>query len=218
MKKKFLSVLFALVLVLSFSLIPAMPVAAQVLPTVTLDVPDNVYRPEPFDVSSTTTNDGIEYTNVRFNITVSGPEAFTGAREDIFTITYVNDGDNEGINETFVLVDGSFVGYWGPAEGFTLPAGYDVTSTFTIQMTDVTTAPVGDYEVTVALVDLTPEPDVTLATATDGFSLWTAPLGTKAYILKESGVPGKGLDKAPGLQKPFNPKSKAGEHAGKKDK
>ena len=59
MKKKFLSVLLALVLVLSFSLIPAMPVAAQVLPTVTLDVPDNVYRPEPFDVSSTTTNDGI---------------------------------------------------------------------------------------------------------------------------------------------------------------
>ena len=117
-----------------------------------------------------------------------------------------------------MLVDGSFVGYWGPAEGFTLPASYDVTSTFTIQMTDVTTAPVGDYEVTVALVDLTPEPDVTLATATDGFSLWTASLGTKAYILKESGVPGKGLDKAHGLQKPFNPKSKAGEHAGKKDK
>ena len=39
---------------------------------------------------------------------------------------------------------------------------------------------------------------------------------TKADILEESGVPGKGLDKAPGLQKPFNPDSKAGEHAGKK--
>jgi len=39
---------------------------------------------------------------------------------------------------------------------------------------------------------------------------------TKADILKGSGVPGKGLDKAPGLQKPFNPDSKAGEHAGKK--
>ena len=33
-----------------------------------------------------------------------------------------------------------------------------------------------------------------------------------------SGVPGKGIDKAPGLQKPFNPNSNAAEHAGKKDK
>ena len=39
---------------------------------------------------------------------------------------------------------------------------------------------------------------------------------TKANILMDSGVPGKGLKNAPGLQKPFNPKSKAGEHAGKK--
>ncbi len=41
---------------------------------------------------------------------------------------------------------------------------------------------------------------------------------TKAFILKDSGVPGKGLDTAPGQQKAFNPNSKAGEHAGKKDK
>jgi uncharacterized repeat protein (TIGR01451 family) len=42
-------------------------------------------------------------------------------------------------------------------------------------------------------------------------------LMTKAGILKASGVPGKGIDKAPGLQKPFNPNSQASEHAGKKD-
>ena len=41
-------------------------------------------------------------------------------------------------------------------------------------------------------------------------------LMTKAEILRLSGVPGKGIDKAPGLQKPFNPKSRASEHAGKK--
>ena len=41
---------------------------------------------------------------------------------------------------------------------------------------------------------------------------------TKAQILKLSGVPGKGIDTAPGLQKPFNPNSQASEHAGKKDK
>lgn len=39
----------------------------------------------------------------------------------------------------------------------------------------------------------------------------------RAEILKLSGVPGKGIDTAPGLQKPFNPNSQAGEHAGKKD-
>jgi hypothetical protein len=41
-------------------------------------------------------------------------------------------------------------------------------------------------------------------------------LMTKAEILKLSGVPGKGIDHAPGLQKPFNPKSRAAERAGKK--
>ena len=39
---------------------------------------------------------------------------------------------------------------------------------------------------------------------------------TKADILKDSGVTGKGLDTAPGLDKEFNPKSRAAEHAGKK--
>lgn len=41
---------------------------------------------------------------------------------------------------------------------------------------------------------------------------------TKAEILKLSGVPGKSILTAPGLQKLFNPKSQAAEHAGKKDK
>jgi hypothetical protein len=40
----------------------------------------------------------------------------------------------------------------------------------------------------------------------------------KRDILKQSGIPGKGIEKAPGLQKPFNLKSQAAEHAGKKDK
>jgi hypothetical protein len=39
---------------------------------------------------------------------------------------------------------------------------------------------------------------------------------TKADILIDSGVLGKGLENAPGLQKPFNPNSKAAENAGKK--
>lgn len=41
---------------------------------------------------------------------------------------------------------------------------------------------------------------------------------TKSEILKSSGVPGKGLENAPGLQKPFNEKSQASSNAGKKNK
>ncbi len=39
---------------------------------------------------------------------------------------------------------------------------------------------------------------------------------SKDEILMRSGVPGKGLSTAPGLQKSFNPKSQAAKHAGKK--
>ena len=39
------------------------------------------------------------------------------------------------------------------------------------------------------------------------------PPPTKADILSESGVPGNGLEEAPGLQKPFNPNSQAGNNA-----
>lgn len=42
------------------------------------------------------------------------------------------------------------------------------------------------------------------------------PSNTKADILSGSGVPGKGLADAPGLQKEFNPNSRAAENAGKK--
>ena len=45
---------------------------------------------------------------------------------------------------------------------------------------------------------------------------YTLSVITKADILKDSGIPGKGLENAPGLQKPFNPNSQADEHAGMK--
>jgi len=168
MKRKIISILFALALVLSFSLIPAGPAMATGT-TTTLSIPDNVYRPAPFDVSSTTTNSVTAYNNVRFNITVSGPAAFAGESEGIFTITHLDGNpDTQGINDTFVLMGGDFVGYWGPVGGFPLPVSYSATSTFTIQMTDGGTAPVGDYQVTVELDDLN---NGVLATATAGFSL-----------------------------------------------
>jgi len=183
MKRKIFGILLTLVLVLSFSLVTAVPAAANGT-TTTLTVPDNVYRPAEFVASSTTTNSGTAYDTVRFNITVDGPVDFTGDRANTFTITKVNgSSETQGINDTFTLVGGDWVGYWGPETGFPLTDGYDATSTFTIEMCDVTTAPLGNYDVTVELVDLSPEPDVTLATATDSFSLGTDTLyvGTTQY-------------------------------------
>ena len=55
-------------------------------------------------------------------------------------------------------------------------------------------------------------------TATVSLTIISKAFLTKFEILKLSGIPGKGIEKAPGLQKPFNPKSQAAEHAGKKDK
>jgi len=167
-KRKIINILLTLVLVLSVSLVSAFP-AMAVGTTVTLTVPDNVYRPAEFVASSTTTNLGTAYTNVRFNITVSGPEDLTGSRSDTFTITKVNgNSDTQGINDTFVLENGDWVGYWGSVGGFPLSDTYSATSTFTIQMCDTGTAPLGNYEVTVALDDLN---NGVLATATDGLAL-----------------------------------------------
>ena len=185
MKKKIFSIMFTLVLVLSFSLIPAVPAMAVAEGTdVTLTVPDNVYRPAEFVTSSTTTNSGTAYAAVRFNITVDGPVDFTGDRANTFTITKVNgSSETQGINDTFTLVGGNWVGYWGPADGFLLTDPYDATSTFTTEMCDVSTAPLGNYNLTVELVDLTSGPDDTLATATDSFSLSadTLYVGTTEY-------------------------------------
>jgi len=166
--------ILALALMLSFNLVTAVPVAALSTTTTTLTVPNNVYRPAEFVASSTTTNSGTAYTNVRFNITLSGPVDFTGDRANTFTITKVNGStDTQGINDTFVLLSGNWVVYWGPAGGFPLSDPYSATSTFTIEMCDTGTAPLGGYDVTVELVNLIPEPDVQLSEATDSFTLST---------------------------------------------
>jgi len=50
----------------------------------------------------------------------------------------------------------------------------------------------------------------------DDFKLTVNSESIKSGVLINSGVPGKGLDTAPGQQKPFNPKSQASVHAGMK--
>jgi hypothetical protein len=106
-----------------------------------------------------------------------------------------------------------------------------------ISLTDTTLAPGESLTTTATYTVITadlPGPIVNTATVNgtdpDGavISATTGPISVslcinkwllfKAEILKLMGVQGKGIEKAPGLQKPFNPKSQAAEHAGKKDK
>lgn len=93
--------------------------------------------------------------------------------------------DNNGIPHG---VGGS---YADPRIDLTLPADGEYTLV------------VGDY----ASAGPNPQYDVH-TTGIDGCVL------TKAQILKAKGVRGKGLDKAPGLQRPFNERSRASEAAG----
>ena len=106
-----------------------------------------------------------------------------------------------------------------------------------ISLSDTTLAPgeniTATATYTVTISDL-PGPIVNTATVTgtdptgESISLTSDPVSvsltvnkrllTKAEILKLSGVPGKGIEKAPGLQKPFYLKSRVAEHAGKKEK
>lgn len=89
-----------------------------------------------------------------------------------------------------------------------------VTSTYTVTVSDlpgplVNTATVQGYD---------PAGNTVSATSNSASVSLTIDksLMTKVEILKLSGVPGKGISKAPGLQKLFNLKSKAAQRAGKK--
>jgi hypothetical protein len=90
------------------------------------------------------------------------------------------------------------------------------TATYTVTIADlpgpiVNTATATGTDSTGQSISVTSDP-VSVSLSINKWLLW------KAEILKLMGVPGKGIEKAPGLQKPFNPKSQAAEHAGKKDK
>jgi uncharacterized repeat protein (TIGR01451 family) len=71
----------------------------------------------------------------------------------------------------------------------------------------VNTATVSGTDSTGKSISVTSEP-VSVSLHTNVWELF------KSEILKLMGVPGKGIEKAPGLQKPFNPRSKAAEHHG----
>jgi len=82
----------------------------------------------------------------------------------------------------------------------------------TLVRIDLGYGPLGSNQEIDAYVD---DFTLTVNSTSTTYELEPAP-ATKADILKDSGVPGKGLDKASGLQKPFNPDSRAGDNAGRK--
>ena len=102
------------------------------------------------------------------------------------------------------------------SDNITLAPGdtVSVTATYTVSFFDLLRGSTIINKATVKGTDPTGKRVTASATATVSVN---KSLFWKRHILKHSGIPGKGIDKAPGLQKPFNPKSKAAEHAGKKD-
>ena len=97
----------------------------------------------------------------------------------------------------------------------TLAPGDNVTATATYTV-DISDLP-GPIVNTATVEGIGPTDESVFATSNSVSVSLNKSLMTKAEILKQSGVPGKGIDTAPGLQRPFNPKSKAAEHAGKKN-
>ncbi|MGA7677387.1 MAG: hypothetical protein WCA51_03325, partial [Dehalococcoidia bacterium] len=105
----------------------------------------------------------------------------------------------------------------GGSDNITLAPGDTVTATatHTVSFFDLPRGSTIVNKATVKGTDPTGKRVTASATATVSINK-TFPW--KRDILKQSGVPDKGIDKAPGLQKPFNPKSQAAEHVCKKDK
>ena len=244
MKRKIFSILFAVVLLLSFSLVTAVPVAAAepLLATV-----DSEGRPH---LVGTITADG---DSVSFNIRAIG-QADDG--DDNNTSKYY--GQTYFDNEYFTISaagkllkynmwNGNTTPYWGTNWGDAtnpLPEGvtfsqtedgddfvYAVSmsyavlgisdgDTFAVQIKarDFNDDYVQSYEGYEGYDGAYSHYNGLYITDTGIFEVTVPPPPplTKADILKDSGIPGKGLDKAPGLQKPFNPKSQAGDNAGKK--
>ena len=140
----------------------------------------------------------------------------SAAPHETITYTYTITNNGNAITDNLSLQDDKLGAI--SLTDTTLAPGESVnaTATYAVAISDLPGPIVNTAEVTGIA------PDGTLVSAkTDPVSVplyINKKLLTKAEILKLSGVPGKGIDKAPGLQKLFNPKSQAAEHAGKKDK
>ena len=134
-----------------------------------------------------------------------------------YTYTITNETDNVTISNIILKDDKLGTISLNGSDNITLAPGDNVTAiaTYTVLEKDLP-GPL----VNTATASGT-DPDGNTITDDASFEVkltYYKRLLTKATILRLSGVPGKGIEKAPGLQKLFNPKSHAAEHAGKKEK
>ncbi|MEW5935068.1 MAG: Ig-like domain-containing protein, partial [Bacillota bacterium] len=146
-------------------------VAQPQAPTVALTLPPSLTVGVAGKITAEATNpsDGLAYSSVRFRITVDAPGDFTSA--DQVTAVAAQGDPAAGQSVAFELdQNGNLVGWWGPAGGFQMPKGYDVTTTFDV--TVKTGAPTGTYNVTVELVNLAAEPDQVLASQSGQVTVW----------------------------------------------
>lgn len=131
----------------------------------------------------------------------------------IYTYTVTNDGDTTVDNLT---LEDDKLGVISLDNVTSLEPGDNVTVTenYTVTLDDLLSDSIVNTAITTG-TDLLGNV-VTAQDTETVFLVINKPAMTKAEILKLSGVPGKGIDNAPGLQKQFNLRSRAAEHAGKK--
>jgi len=253
MKKK-LIISIALVLVLSFILVPAVPAGAQEDITIDGVLSDGEWDDYFWFIDNTgnnyfggypeftyyKTNNGQD---LYFGIIVNDPTPFENGNDDLWLAFRDAEDNYKEFRKGFTLIPeemGKYSEKPFPSSYQPLPEGVEfgcsideshIYYEWKIPLALLGVSP-GDTIKYLTHVREYPKPEgisspinyhpevTTYFTYSDrsqfgDLTLW-APPPTKADILRDNGVPGKGLDKAPGLQKPFNPDSKAGEHAGKK--
>ncbi len=88
---------------------------------------------------------GTTIDHAQLRITVDAVDPFTAC-----AVTAVATDGSGAV--AFSLVDGNLVGQWGPAAGFPVVPGYQVSTTFDVTVADG--APLGEYALTLDLLDL----------------------------------------------------------------
>jgi len=128
---------------------------------------------------------------------------------DNITYTYTITNNGEAALNGLALTDSRLGAVTLSATTLTSGASLTATKIYTVLSSDLPGPLTGSATATgtssagTAVTATSADVSVSLAT-------WIEDILTKAGILRNRGVPGKGIDHAPGLQKPFNPNSHMG--------
>ncbi len=109
-------------------------------------LPTTVFKTYPFQMTASLLNPwgGHLIDNARLRITINAPD---GLADGAVTAKAA-----DGQTVPFTVVDGDLVGWWGPETGFPVAPGYNVSTTFDVTIDGA--APVGDYGITLDLIDV----------------------------------------------------------------